>query len=66
MCVKLFLENLNFGPYSPYSTNTYIYKITITPKVYGDYENSIIPAIIIFLDVGRLVCIKVFNFVLKY
>ena len=53
--MKLFLENLNFGPYSPYSTNTYIYKITITPKVYGDYESSIIPAIIIFLDVGRLV-----------
>ena len=56
MCVKPFLKNLNSGPYPSYYTNIYTYKVTITPKMYSDYENSsITPVIIIFLDVGRLV-----------
>ena len=49
--MKLFLENLNSDPYPPYSINTYTYNY----RVYDDYKNSITPAIIIFLDVGRLV-----------
>ena len=35
MCVKLPPGDLNLGPYSPHSTNTYTCGVTITLRMYG-------------------------------
>ena len=35
MCVKLPSGDLNFGPYSPHSTNTYTCEVVIAPKICG-------------------------------
>ena len=39
MCVKFPSGNLNSDPYLPHPTNTYTYRVTITPRVCGGNEN---------------------------
>ena len=41
MCMKLPFENLNSGPYFPYSTNIYTRGMIITPRVHGDYHKFV-------------------------
>ena len=41
MCMKLPLENLNSGPYFPYSTNIYTREMIIMPRVHGDYHKFV-------------------------
>ena len=37
MCVKVAPRDLNHSLYPPHPTSTYIYRVTIAPKVCGDY-----------------------------
>lgn len=36
MCTKLFLRNLNFGPFLPYLTSAYTCGMTIASRVHCD------------------------------
>ena len=35
MCVKFLPKDLNLDSYFLHPTNTYTYRVTITPKIYG-------------------------------
>ena len=37
VCVKLLSEDLNPGPYPPYSTNTYTCEVTVALRVCGNW-----------------------------
>ena len=41
MCIKLLFGDLNFGPYSPHPTSTYICAMTIALKVFSG-ENQVL------------------------
>ena len=56
MYVKLQPRNLNSNPYSPYSINTYICRVTITLRVHDDNLKIIVDN---FLRVKNCVCVCV-------
>lgn len=42
MCMSFPPENLNFDPYPPHPTNTYICRVTIVPRMFGQDKENVI------------------------
>ena len=42
MCIKLTPENLNYGPCIAHPTSTYICKVSITLRVWGGFNHSLL------------------------
>ena len=45
MCVKLLPKNLKSDPYLSHFTNTYIYEVTITSRVYDSHNKLLIASL---------------------